>query len=102
MNAGGYRVSPIEVEEAMRHYPPIQEVAAAALTIKKDVRVIAAFYVAPDLLNDNHLNNFLAERLARYKIPRLFIRVDQIPRGPNNKIQRQQLRRTWEAKHGQA
>ena len=102
MNAGGYRVSPIEVEDALTAHPLIHEAAAAEVKIKQDVCVIAAFYTSADVIDDSELAAFCAENLAGYKRPRLFIRVETLPRGANNKLLRRVLRQDWETANGQA
>ncbi len=101
MNAGGYRVSPLEVENALLQHPAISEVGACEVTVKEGASVIAAFYVGTDDLSDV-LPDFASERLARYKTPRIFVRVEQLPRGANNKLLRKVLRKNWETEHGQA
>lgn len=101
MNAGGFRVSPIEVETALARHPAIVECAAAEVRVKADTSLIAAFYVAASDIPESDLTEFAARSLARYKCPRLFVRVDALPRGANNKLLRRQLRMQWEADHGQ-
>lgn len=101
MNAGGYRVSPIEVENALSEHPAIHEAAAVAVKIKRDVCIIAAFYVSADVIDDGELSAFCAQTLAGYKCPRLFVRVDTLPRGANNKLLRRVLRQDWETANGQ-
>ncbi|MFQ3184852.1 MAG: acyl-coenzyme A synthetase/AMP-(fatty) acid ligase [Alteromonas macleodii] len=101
MNAGGYRVSPIEVETALAQYPDIYEVAAVELGVKSDTSVIAAFYTSANVLADIKLAAHCAAHLARYKCPRIFIRCEALPRGANNKLLRRALRSEWEAEHGQ-
>lgn len=100
MNAGGTRVSPVEVETALGTHPGIQEVAACEVRVKADATVIAAFWTGPAPLSDTELADFAAERLARYKCPRLFVRMDALPRGTNNKLLRRKLRQDWETAHG--
>jgi len=97
MNAGGVRVSPIEVERALAEHPKIAEVAAAEVAVKADTTVIAAFYVAEADLDADALAAFAADRLARYKCPRIFRRVAALPRGANGKLQRRALRQDFEA-----
>jgi acyl-coenzyme A synthetase/AMP-(fatty) acid ligase len=92
MNAGGYRVSPLEVESALSGLPGITDLAVTDLAIKEEVRVIAAFYTAETDLDEDTLKAAAAERLARYKCPRVYIRVDSLPRNPNGKLQRWRLR----------
>ncbi|SMY07450.1 class I adenylate-forming enzyme family protein [Flavimaricola marinus] len=101
MNAGGFRVSPIEVEAALSLHPGIRDVAACEVRVGPDTTVIAAFWTGPDALDDAELAAFAGERLARYKTPRLWVRLDGLPRGANNKLLRRQLRTDWETAHGQ-
>ncbi|MEJ6479636.1 MAG: class I adenylate-forming enzyme family protein [Octadecabacter sp.] len=102
MNTGGFRVSPVEVEEALRPHPDIVDIAVTEVTIKADASVIAAFYLSDDVIEGDALAAYASARLARYKTPRLFVRVKALPRGANNKLLRRELRRIWEAAHGQA
>lgn len=97
MNAGGYRVSPIEVESVLQTHPQIQEVGVIDVAIKEGVTVIAAFYVAADDIPPEDLSAFAEERLARYKQPRMYHRIAQLPRNANNKVLRQVLRKEYEA-----
>lgn len=101
MNAGGYRVSPIEVEHALALHPHIQDAAAVEVRVKSDASVIAAFYTSADVIDDAELVDHCAHHLAKYKTPRIFTRLDTLPRGANNKLLRRVLKTRWEADHGQ-
>jgi len=92
INAGGYRVSPLEIEGVLQGFDGITEVAAVAVQVKQEVSVIAAFYVSDDPIADNKLNTYCAARLARYKCPRIFTRIEALPKGANNKLRRKELR----------
>ena len=91
MNAGGYRVSPLEVEAALAGLPGILELAVTDLAVKEGVRVIAAFYVAETELDPDMLKAAAAEKLARYKQPRAWVRVEALPRSANGKLRRKAL-----------
>ncbi len=91
MNAGGYRVSPIEVEAAMMACDGVLQAAAAEVEVREGVRVIAGFYVA-DVDLDEALREICDRALAKYKTPRMFVKMDALPMGANNKIQRKALR----------
>ena len=98
MNAGGYRVSPLEVERAFDAHPGIAESAAVELPVKEGVSVIALFYVpAGGALDEATLAAHGAAQLARYKQPRLFIARDSLPKGANTKLNRRALRADWKA-----
>jgi len=97
MNAGGFRVSPLEVERALADAPGIDDIAVTDVEIRPDVRIIAAFYTAPAPLDDAALNAFAAGRLARYKQPRLYQHLPSLPRGANGKLSRRALRAQFKA-----
>ncbi len=98
MNAGGVRVSPLEVEAALHDAPGITEVAVTEVAVKADTTVIAAFYTAPAALPDRGLSAFAATRLARYKCPRLWVHLPALPRTTTGKIDRRALRAAHEAR----
>lgn len=102
MNAGGYRVSPVEVEDALTAHPAITEAAACAVQLRADTTLIAAFYVASDVIEEDGLDAFMRARLADYKCPRIYVAKTALPRGANNKLLRRVLRQEWENAHGQA
>ena len=98
MNAGGFRVSPIEVEAAMTTHPGVHEAACVEVSVKADASVIACFYVPEDApVDEGTLATHAHERLAHYKCPRIFVPVAALPRGANNKILRRELRASFEA-----
>ncbi len=92
MNAGGYRVSPLEVEMAMAQHPGIDQIGVVDVEVKQGASVIAAFYTGPERINEAELTYYAAERLARYKQPRAYIHMDELPAGANGKLVRRDLR----------
>ena len=99
MNAGGFRVSPLEVEAALAGAPGITGIGVAEVTVKDGVSVIAAFYTAPAPLDDQALDAYAKDKLARYKQPRLFQHVPELPMGANGKLLRRALRADYEGKN---
>ncbi|MEM7320062.1 MAG: class I adenylate-forming enzyme family protein, partial [Pseudomonadota bacterium] len=91
MNAGGYRVSPVEVESVLSKCPGIAEVGAAAVQVKPDTYVIAAFYTGPAKLDERALQAYVQDKLARYKQPRVFVHLLALPTGGNGKLSRRAL-----------
>ena len=95
MNAGGYRVSPLEVEAAIARHPDAGEVAAIEIRVKADASVIAACYTGP--ATPEALQAHAETCLARYKQPRLFRPVAELPKNPNGKLNRRALRERFAA-----
>ena len=97
MNAGGFRVSPLEVERALAEHPGIMDIACTEIDVKPGVTIIAAFYTGAAPLPAAELDAFAAARLARYKQPRLYHHCDSLPRGTNGKLSRRALRASHKA-----
>jgi len=91
MNAGGFRVSPIEVETTLSAHPGITQVGVTTVEVKADTHIIVAFYTGPHDLETKELEAFAAERLARYKQPRAYVRIEALPTGANGKLLRRAL-----------
>ncbi|MDG1279874.1 MAG: class I adenylate-forming enzyme family protein [Pseudorhodobacter sp.] len=99
MNAGGYRVSPLEVEAALTQHPEIAECAVVELAVSPEKSIIACAFVPRDASappTADALSAFAESALARYKQPRHYCMIDALPRNPNGKINRRLLRQTLE------
>jgi acyl-coenzyme A synthetase/AMP-(fatty) acid ligase len=92
MNAGGFRVSPLEVETALQAFPGLTELAVTEVEVKPGATVIACFYIAPQPVDTQALSDFATGCLARYKQPRIYVALPALPRGPNNKLSRRALK----------
>jgi len=93
MNAGGFRVSPFEVEAAMTSCPEAGEVAAVEIKVSEEASIIALAYTGAATADS--LAAHAAEHLARYKQPRVFQKFSSLPHNRNGKIDRKSLRQTW-------
>ena len=99
MNAGGFRVSPIEVEAAMAQHPGVHEAACAEVAVNEEATIIACFYTPEsNPVPEADLSAHAHRHLAHYKCPRQFVAVDTLPRGANNKLLRAVLRTRFEDK----
>lgn len=90
---GGANVSPAEVERTLLEHPLVDEVAVFGLPDERLGERVAALVVADDQLDEAGLLAFCSERLARYKIPQVWARIDQLPRNGMGKIIRPELPR---------
>jgi fatty-acyl-CoA synthase len=91
--SGGENIYCAEVENVLAGHPAIVEVAVIGRTNEKwgEVPVAVAALTQPDLgLAD--LDEFLTERLARYKHPKHLEVVDALPRNPAGKVLKTELR----------
>lgn len=91
MNAGGFRVSPIEVETTLAAHHGIVQVGVTSVEVKEDTHIIVAFYTGPQEIPEAELRDFATDRMARYKQPRAYVYLDALPTGANGKLLRRAL-----------
>jgi acyl-coenzyme A synthetase/AMP-(fatty) acid ligase len=99
MNASGYRVSPLEVEQALSDHPQISEIAVTEVDISDQLSIICAFVVAKhaEQADAAAILDYAGDKLARYKCPRQIVFIDALPRTANGKVRRRGLRELWRA-----
>ena len=102
MNAGGFRVSPIEIEGVFQNAQGIIQCAAIELALAPDTKVIALCYTAQAPLKESTLQALASRHLARYKQPRIYHHSDTLPTSANGKLLRRVLRSQIEAHYGQS
>ena len=92
----GYRVSPLEVEDCLREHEAVADVVVAGVDDSERGTVVKAFVVlesdatASDALVED-LQQFVKDREAAYKYPRVVEFVDEFPTTVSGKIQRHKL-----------
>jgi fatty-acyl-CoA synthase len=90
--SGGENVYPAEVEGVLFEHPAVAEVAIVGVPDAAWGEVGRAFVVCRAAVTGEELREFLDGRLARYKIPRYFDLVDDLPRTGSGKLQKAELR----------
>jgi len=89
----GYSVYALEVQEALELHPEVLEAVVVGLPDKTKGEIPAAVVrLAPgaDLAELQH-EAWASEHLARYKVPRRWVAVDELPRTGTSKVQKQHL-----------
>jgi len=91
---GGFNVAPSEVEDALRAYPDIQDVAVVGLPSDHSGEdVVAAVVLKPGRgLDEKAIRDFARDGLAAYKVPRRVIEVDDLPKSLIGKVMRKKVK----------
>ena len=94
LKINGERAYPLEVEKVLQTMPEIREVAVLGLTNGNHMSFLVAAIVAHNVksLSENKLRLFCREHLEPYLIPSEFIFINEIPKLPNGKIDKQHLK----------
>jgi O-succinylbenzoic acid--CoA ligase len=98
--SGGENVYPAEVESILAAHPHVLEAGVAGLADERFGQRPVAFVVwRPDEAFDpSALAAWCAERLASFKRPVAFVRVDRLPRTASGKLLRRELATTRPAR----
>jgi acyl-CoA synthetase (AMP-forming)/AMP-acid ligase II len=90
INRGGEKISPREVDEVLMDHPAVAQVVTFAYPHDKLGEEVAAAVVLREgqTVDGKQLREFVAERLADFKVPRKILLLDEIPKGPTGKLQR--------------
>jgi len=87
INSGGEKIFAEEVEKALKHHPAIYDVVVAGAPSERwGEQVVAVVQFRPgQRADDDALLATAAEHLARYKLPKVFVAVEQIVRSASGK-----------------
>ncbi len=88
INTGGEKVHPAEVEEVIKELAGVEECLVAGVPDERFGQLVAAMVVAraDRQLDTSDVIAAARRSLAGYKVPRLIVFVDSVPRMPNGKI----------------
>ena len=90
INRGGEKISPREVDDVLMDHRAVQQVVTFAVPHAKLGEDVAAAIVLREgeRVTEREIRDFAAERLARFKVPKLVLFLDEIPKGATGKLQR--------------
>jgi acyl-CoA synthetase (AMP-forming)/AMP-acid ligase II len=90
INRGGEKISPREVDEVLMDHPAVAQAVTFAMPHDKLGEEVAAAIVLREgqRATDREIRDFVAKRLADFKVPRKVIFLDEIPKGATGKLQR--------------
>ena len=90
INRGGEKISPREVDEVLMDHPCVQQCVTFAMPHDKLGEDVAAAVVLREgkIASEKELREFVAVRLADFKVPRKILILAEIPKGATGKLQR--------------
>ena len=97
IKSSGYRISPFEVESILIQHPAVMECAVTGVRDEDRGFVVKATVVlregyTPDRAMTNTLRNFVKEKTADYKVPRIIDYVHALPKTFSGKIRHVEIR----------
>jgi len=90
---GGYNVYPREVDEVLFSHPGVVEAAVIGMPDANFGEAVHAYVVVKDEgIDAEALSTYCAEHLAKYKVPRNFEFLTELPKNTTGKILRRSLK----------
>jgi acyl-CoA synthetase (AMP-forming)/AMP-acid ligase II/acyl carrier protein len=93
INRGGEKITPQEIDDVLLTHPQIAEAISFHIphsVLGEDVAVAVVLH-KPGSLSENDIRDYVASRLAEFKVPRKVLFVDGFTRGPSGKVNRSAL-----------
>lgn len=92
--SGGENVFPAEVEDLISGHPDVVEATALGVDDKEWGARLRAFVVRKEGsdVDEDAIKVYVKEHLARYKVPRDVVFLEELPRNPTGKILKRELR----------
>ena len=87
--SGGENIYPQEIENILYEHPQILECAVVGMKDKRWGQVPALFVVAS--LNEDAIYKYLANKIAKYKIPEKIVYLEELPKNSSGKILKKDL-----------
>jgi amino acid adenylation domain-containing protein len=88
----GYRIELGEIESILERMPGVDAAAAAAVEGGIGQALLAAYVVSRDgSATETAVKRFLTQHLPQYMVPQVVMRLDELPRLPNDKLDRARL-----------
>ncbi|HEX4680861.1 MAG TPA: long-chain fatty acid--CoA ligase [Gaiellaceae bacterium] len=92
--SGGENIYPAEVEAVLYEHPAVADAAVTGVPDERWGEVCIAFVVLDTSVPAEELHRHCVDRLARFKVPKSFHVVDELPRNSMGKIQKSELKVT--------
>lgn len=90
--SGGENVFPMEVENCLARHPAVTEAAAVGVDDDEFGKRLRAFVVRSDqACTEDELKTWVKDNLARYKVPREIVFLDELPRNATGKVLKRDL-----------
>jgi fatty-acyl-CoA synthase len=91
--SGGENVFPAEIENLLAGHAAIADVAAIGVEDEKFGQRLRAFVVLRPghELTEEQIKEYVRENLARYKVPREVVFLEELPRNPTGKVLKREL-----------
>ena len=92
--AGGYNIYPVELDDILMGHPKILEACTIGIPHEYRGETVKAFVVTKEgqTLTEEEITAYCKEKLAAYKVPKIFEFIEELPKSAVGKVLRRKLK----------
>ena len=91
INRAGYKINPLEVEQAIQSHPKVKEVVVLGAPSRYGDEVVRCVLVAGEPCTEDEIVEHCRHRIADFKVPSRIEFRDELPKSSTGKILRSKL-----------
>jgi malonyl-CoA/methylmalonyl-CoA synthetase len=92
IKSGGYKLSALEIEEVLRTYPGIADVAVVGVPDEEWGEKVVAALTITQTIDVEQVNAWIRGQMAAYKTPKKYLIVDELPRNAMGKVVKNEVK----------
>ncbi len=100
IKSGGYKISALEIEEALRKHPGVADCAVVGIPDEEWGELVAAAVISKGEYAPEALKEYLKKELPGYKVPRRIQFVEELPRNVMGKVSKTAVKNAFDAGNG--
>ncbi|MGM0556461.1 MAG: class I adenylate-forming enzyme family protein [Myxococcota bacterium] len=93
--SGGVNIYPVEIEDVLVQHESVQDAAVIGVADREWGERLVAILVGSDDLDLDEIEAFARGHLSSHKVPRQWDVLDELPRNPTGKIQKNELEQRY-------
>ncbi|MBT7952628.1 MAG: AMP-binding protein [Gammaproteobacteria bacterium] len=93
--SGGVNIYPAEVENELITIPGVKDCTVFGVPDKEFGEKLVAFIESDGKLDADLISSFLKERIASFKVPRVFEQVTSLPREDSGKLKKREIKEQY-------
>ncbi len=95
--SGGENVYPAEVEEIVSRYPGVSMNAVIGIKDEKwgEVGLCVIAVQQDKTIEESEIRQYCVDHLAKFKVPKKFVFVDELPKNDSGKINKNELKKRY-------
>jgi malonyl-CoA/methylmalonyl-CoA synthetase len=98
IKSGGYKLSALEIEEVLRTYTGIADIAVVGIPDEEWGEKVVAAITVSQAIDLELLNTWIRGQMAAYKTPKKYLIVNELPRNAMGKVVKNEVKKLFNPK----